>query len=730
MSFFAQSSMPAHSGGRRFAPRTTLLGSVTVAVLCSCLAAYIALSVPWFGVRLAAAPDGLGLTVVKVDPASPNRDRLVPGQTLVSIHDAHGRTLALNANLLLDEPDTLSQENLTRFINEQNTLARIVNNSPVMITSDGEEVSLRTGSPPLTFLIGNFSLQTGYALISFFIALGIWVVRPEQTAARFFALSGVGVLLNGLPLGIYSSRDLVIDGQLFQVLSALNHAGSLIICASLVSLFWVYPRRLTRLPVLVPVLLFVAAGSCWILTFFEIGGGARVTIYLPIFVSYLVGLIFAALQWRASRGHPTDRAALKWCLLAIFSGTVMLIGLVTIPPVFGYSPIVPVVIGYAGFLMVYLGLAAGLLRYRLFDIERWWFKTWLWFAAGLIVVAFDLTLVFFVNMTSSSALAVSLALSGWLYFPLRQLLWEKIGQRFSTSQDNALRELVDTLFAATSERQIVATWPYLLSHTFKPLQIKDHEDPVEAPVISDDGVRMLVPAFGADDKPQMLEFPGGGGRLFSPQDSRMAGLLHDLTRKALQGLRARQVGADMERSRIMRDLHDDLGARLLDLVYVSDTPICRDIALAAIEDLRGLVDATSGDSVRLGHLITTCEGEARTRLNEAKASLRWRLIADLPNSEMVSARAVANIMRTLREAVTNVIRHAEADEVDVEWRMERNTLIIAIADNGVAEDPSEWRAGHGTRTIHTRTGDLGGKAVWRRNHPSGSRLEVSLPLPL
>ncbi|MBM1144474.1 ATP-binding protein [Alcanivorax sp. ZXX171] len=730
MPFFSQPDMPPNTGGLRFAPRTILLGSAIIAIFFSGLAAYIALSLPWLGVQFAAAPNGPGLIVVSVDSASPNRGLLAPGRIVAEISDAGGQTLVLNSNLILDEPDTLPGTDLTRFINEQDTLTQMIGDSPVMIGADGGEIPLHTRAPPLTSLFGNFFLQTAYALISFFIALGIWVVRPEQTAARFFALSGVGVLLNGLPLGIYSSRDLVIDGQLYQVLSALNHAGSLMICASLVSLFWVYPRRLSRWPTAVPTLLFVVMAACWVSTLFKVSDGATTAVYLTIFLSYITGLIFAGMQWRASRSHPTDRAALKWCLLAIFSGTVMLIGLVTIPPVFGYSPLVPVVIGYAGFLMVYLGLAAGLLRYRLFDVERWWFKTWLWFAAGLIVVAFDLALVFFVNMTSSSALAVSLALSGWLYFPLRQLLWEKVGQRFNTSQDDALRELVDTLFAATSEQQIVATWPYLLSHTFKPLQVKDHEGAVRTPVISDDGVRMLVPAFGADDKPQMLEFPGGGGRLFSPQDSRMTGLLHDLTRKALQGLRARQVGAEMERNRIMRDLHDDLGARLLDLVYASDTPACREIALSAIEDLRGLVDATSGDSVKLGHLITTCEGEARTRLNEARTSLKWRLVADLPDNQMVSARAVANIMRTLREAITNVIRHAEADKVDVEWRVERNTLIITIADNGDAVDPSEWQPGHGTRTIHTRTGDLGGKAVWRRNRLGGSRLEMSLPLPL
>lgn len=727
---FSRTRFPEDVRVRGVAPRNILLSSGVFAILCFVFAGYVTLHIPWFGVDLLPAQEGRGLVVAGVDSSSPNRNDIAPGQVWVSLSDEDGRSVALTGILLTDEPDTLSNVDLRRFIHEQNALSGIVEKTPVITTLQGDRISLRSDFPPLSSLLGTFAIQTGYTLISFFIAMGIWVVRPDQIAARFFALSGVGVLLVGLPLSIYTSRELIIDGQLFRFLSAVNHLGALVICASLVSLFWVYPQRLIKYSMIVPVLLYAAAGICWILTLLKVGDGASVTVYLPISMSYVIGLVFAGFQWYASRNHPTDRAALKWCLLAIFSGTVMLIGLVTIPPVFGFNPIVPVAIGYGGFLMVYLGLAAGLLRYRLFDVERWWFKTWLWFAAGLIVVAFDLVLVYFVNMAGNSALAVSLALSGWLYFPLRQLLWEKVGQRFSVSQDDALRELVDTLFSAKTERQIIVTWPYLLGHTFKPLQLAASTKKVSEPVISDDGVRMLVPAFGADDMAQMLEFPEGGGRLFTRQDLRMTHLLHDLTLKALQGIRAREVGAEMERNRIMRDLHDDLGARLLDLVYASDNPVCRDIALAAIEDLRGLVDATSGESMKLDHLITNCEGEARTRLSEASFSLKWRLIEERPSSMMVSARAVTNIMRTLREAITNVIRHAHADSVDVEWRVERKALVITITDNGVDTDPAEWVPGHGTRTIHTRMGDLGGKAVWRRNRLSGSRLEMSLPLPL
>lgn len=713
-----------------FAPRRVLLISGLAAIIFSVLAGYIAMSTPWFGMSFSPAPQGDGLIVTRVHPDSPNQKQLKTGTILVAVSDASGRSLRLDENLLADEPDTLSYPALNRFIREQSQLTDMVDNAPVALTKSGDPIPLRTQAAPLSVLLGAFSVQTGYSLISFFIAIGIWVVRPEQIATRFFALSGLGVMLNGLPLSIYTNREWIIDGQLFRFLAEINHAGTLIICASLVSLFWVYPRRLLRPVQVVPIMLFSAVAICWAMTVFQIGSGASTTVYLPIFVSYLTGLVFAGLQWRASRNHPTDRAALKWCLLAIFSGTVMLIGLVTIPPVFGHSPLVPVSIGYAGFLMVYLGLAAGLLRYRLFDVERWWFKTWLWFAAGLIVVALDLVLISFVNMASSSALAISLALSGWFYFPLRQLLWEKVGQRTSTSQDNALRELVDTLFAAKSERQIIDTWPRLLNDTFKPLQLTHYDGPVDSPQVSADGVRMLVPAFGAGNKARILEYPEDGGRLFSPQDLHMITLLYDLTGKALQGLRAREVGAEVERNRIMRDLHDDLGARLLNLVYVSDNPAARDIALAAIEDLRGLVDATSGDSSELGDLITNCEGEARTRLNETGCALHWYQADDLPESMTVTARAVANLMRAFREAITNVMRHASASQVDVTWRVEDNILMITIADNGKARPPSEWQAGHGTRTIHTRTGDLGGNAEWLPNEPQGSRLEIRLPLPL
>ncbi|EKF74743.1 sensor histidine kinase [Alcanivorax hongdengensis A-11-3] len=706
-----------------------MLAVAVLVILLTAATTYVRLTLPWLGMDFTPADRGAGMTVQRIAPDSPNRSLLKPGMVLRFISSSSGETLRLHADLLLGEPDILSYPRLDRFLEDQERLGRILRNNPVVTTDEGRQLPIRTSPTPWTSLLGSFALQISYALVAFFISVGIWVVRPGQAATRFFALSGLSVLINELPLSIYNSRELYISHSLFETLSAINHLGSLAICASLVSLFWVYPRRLVNRPMLVPALLATAGGICWLLTLMRTGEGARTTVYLPILISYGIGLVFAALQWRASRHHPTDRAALKWCLLAIFTGTVMLIGMVTIPPVFGAAPLVPIAIGYSGFLMVYLGLAAGLLRYRLFDIERWWFKTWLWFAAGLLVILIDFALIFFLKLADHYALALSLAVSGWVYFPLRQQLWQKISKQHGASREQTLQEIVDKLFSAAGEQEISTAWPSLLKHTFQPLQLKIHDQTVEGLTISADGVRMLVPPLGPQGVSLMLEFPSQGGRLFSPEDLRIADLLYNLTAKALQGLRAREAGAELERNRMMRDLHDDLGARLLDVVYAADSPRCRDMALQAIEDLHGLVDTTAGQAVSLRHLCTNCEGETRARLNETPLTLDWRVPESLPE-RMTSARASANITRTLREAVTNIIRHANASQVKIHWQMSRHFLTITVDDDGEGGSPTDWSTGHGTKTIRTRTRDLGGSVTWRNNRHGGCQLEICLPMPL
>ena len=57
---------------------------------------------------------------------------------------------------------------------------------------------------------------------------------------------------------------------------------------------------------------------------------------------------------------------------------------------------------------------------------------------------------------------------------------------------------------------------------------------------------------------------------------------------------SREQAASQERERIYSDLHDDLGAKLLSLVYRAESPVQADLARAILQDLRDVVTRSRG----------------------------------------------------------------------------------------------------------------------------------------
>lgn len=710
------------------APRQRFLLIAVIALLAIAISAQVALSSPWLGLELSPHDEPEGLRVDQVHPESPNAGVVTVGSVIVALQGADGRRIPLLPNLVMEEPDLLSHADLNLFMQHQTELDQALRSGGArFVLESGDQVPVKAIDTPWHQLSGGFSVHTFYGLIALMVAVGIWAFRPKSSATRLYALSGVATMVNTLTLAIYGDREFVLSGEVFGLVSAINHLATLMVNASLVSLFWVYPRPLGRLPI--PALMIVFALIMWVLSELQVGESAQLTVYLPVVVGYVIGLCFAAAQWVASKGRPLERAALKWCVLAIFLGSVLLMGLVIIPPAFGHPPLVPLLVGFGAYLILYLGIAAGLVRYRLFDIERWWFKTWLWFAGGLMVLLLDAILIMGVGLTSVYALTLSLAIAGWLYFPLRQWLWDRFGQRSGVSLNEALRELVDKLFSASTEAEVRRAWPDLLRMTFQPLnlQMPDAQGQKTAVAVSADGVLMDLPALPGDSRRASLEFASNGARLFTREDIRVANLLYDLTGKALQALQARDAGAKKERSRIMRDLHDDLGARLLSLVYATDTGTVQEVARTALRDLHGLVDTTAGKPANLLEVANSCEGEIRQRLTDSGIALDWQADPVSLDNEELSARAATNIARILREAISNIIKHADASKVEVQWNRGSDELSVRVSDNGRASSFDGPGEGHGLRTMQVRAEDLGGRVDCRVLDTGGFVVELKLP---
>ena len=84
-----------------------------------------------------------------------------------------------------------------------------------------------------------------------------------------------------------------------------------------------------------------------------------------------------------------------------------------------------------------------------------------------------------------------------------------------------------------------------------------------------------------------------------------------------------------------------------------------------------------------------------------------------------------------QEALTNVVRHANAKRVSIELLHEGDTVTLLVADDGVGigDGAAQNRLSHGIRGMRQRVRALGGEFALRGRSGLGTTLEVRVPLP-
>lgn len=196
--------------------------------------------------------------------------------------------------------------------------------------------------------------------------------------------------------------------------------------------------------------------------------------------------------------------------------------------------------------------------------------------------------------------------------------------------------------------------------------------------------------------------------------------------------RALEIGhaAAIERERIYRDLHDDIGAKLLGLAISTqraDLPHEADLARSALQDLRDVVSRSTQPVTPLGDLVADWRAETEQRLHHLGIALGWQIPAE--NMPMpVSAEAALNLSRILREAITNVLRHARASQIAIETTLVQDSFILSVKDNG-AGLPAHGATPHrGMNSMRARAAALGASLAWRVAEPHGCHVLLEAPL--
>lgn len=197
-------------------------------------------------------------------------------------------------------------------------------------------------------------------------------------------------------------------------------------------------------------------------------------------------------------------------------------------------------------------------------------------------------------------------------------------------------------------------------------------------------------------------------------------------RAELREAQAREQAAAQERDRIYSDLHDDLGAKLLTLVYRAESPVQADLARAILQDLRDVVTRSRGTPGTLADVLADMRAEAMQRLAAVGVGLDWDEPADLPDPLLDSGHSL-HLHRIVREAISNTIRHAQARHLRIRVRARDGELLLELTDDGSGVS-SELPLGSGMRNMRTRAQELDGCIDWAAGTQGGAKVLLRMPL--
>jgi signal transduction histidine kinase len=212
----------------------------------------------------------------------------------------------------------------------------------------------------------------------------------------------------------------------------------------------------------------------------------------------------------------------------------------------------------------------------------------------------------------------------------------------------------------------------------------------------------------------------------------------------ISGLSGRLLEAqEQERSRIARDLHDDISQRLAllvnDLVEIEGKlPKSAADARQSIHEIGQRASEICTDIQDISHqlhpsklqylgLATAAKLFCKEFTEHEKLAVDFRSV-DMPTN--VPAEISLCLFRVLQEALHNAAKHSGASQIEVRLRGVPGEIQLTIRDRGVGFDPktAEKGKGLGLISIRERVGLVGGEfSIFSKPH-SGTEINVRVPV--
>jgi signal transduction histidine kinase len=200
----------------------------------------------------------------------------------------------------------------------------------------------------------------------------------------------------------------------------------------------------------------------------------------------------------------------------------------------------------------------------------------------------------------------------------------------------------------------------------------------------------------------------------------------------------------VDRARIARDLHDDLGSSLTEITMLATaSPGLKLPADEAAERMETIAGKSRTLVNALDEIVWAVDPERDTLASVARylasyaeeylAGLHVACRVQIPNSSpdlVVSGEVRHHLFLAVKEALNNAIRHSGATEIGFRVRVLKDGLLISITDNGSGFDPAGGSNGHGLLNLRQRLAHLHGRCELESTPGAGTTVSLQLPLPI
>ncbi len=499
----------------------------------------------------------------------------------------------------------------------------------------------------------------------------------------------------------------------------------------------------------------------------------------PLVPLAVLGLLVFAQIYRYRRiSTPGERQQTKWVVFGItialigFAPAFLLPSFISVEHLTLLTFVLTITSTYLVLLLIPLSISIAILRYRLWDIDILINRTLVYGTLTVCIAGSYIAIVGFLGalLQARGNALISLLAAGCvavLFQPLRSWLQRATNRLMYGERDDPYRvisQLGQRLEATLAPNAVLPTVVETVSQALKlpyvAITLKQNDTfPIAASygTPQEEVVRFPL-TYQAEYIGELLLAPRAHGETFTHADHR---LLADLTRQAGVAAHTVRLTADLkrltmdlqhsrehlvtareeERRRLRRDLHDGLGPQLASLTLKLETARNRlahdplaDILLSdlttrtqdAVADIRHLVYALRPPALDELGLIPALREQALQYQGQHK---QLTVSIDAPRflPSLPAAVEVA-VFRIAQEALTNVIRHAQANYCIIRLELDEaiGMLKLEVKDNGRGLS-SKREVGVGLHSMRERAEELGGTWTIESLSTGGTHIVAQLP---